>query len=293
MVNWTMLPNMSRIWAKLLDEIIPNSERHQRKLFIDLADPEKRTHGDILDALKLLTRFQDQVDVILGLNLKESLEVAEWMTEVTAMKILVVYESQFGNTRHVAELVARGLEACGEVRLASFTAYEPALLQGVAPYDDFTNTLRVGDRAERVRIAVSTAALFPTLGASPMLGRVPFATIRSAYSASKHALNSLSANLRMELAASHPDIHVSVVLPGVVATDFGKSALHGGPDSRALQNAQPVEEVAEVIAGVIEKPRADVYTRPGAQQMVAAYYGAADLGEAERKPPFVMPAPQR
>src|SRR5256714_1161198 len=77
MVNWTMLPHMTRIWAKLLDEVIPNLERHQRKLFIDLADPEKRTHQDILDALKMLTRFQDQVDVILGLNLKESLEVAD------------------------------------------------------------------------------------------------------------------------------------------------------------------------------------------------------------------------
>ena len=77
MVNWTMLPHMSRIWAKLLDRIIPNIERHDRKLFIDLADPEKRTHGDILDALKLLTRFQDQVDVILGLNLKESVEIAD------------------------------------------------------------------------------------------------------------------------------------------------------------------------------------------------------------------------
>src|SRR5438477_2467420 len=77
MVNWTMLPHMTRIWAKLLDEVIPNLERHQRKLFIDLADPEKRTHADILDALKMLTRFQDQVDVILGLNLKESLEVAD------------------------------------------------------------------------------------------------------------------------------------------------------------------------------------------------------------------------
>src|SRR5688500_10299575 len=30
-----------------------------------------------MDALKLLTRFQDQVDVILGLNLKESLEIAD------------------------------------------------------------------------------------------------------------------------------------------------------------------------------------------------------------------------
>ena len=58
-VNWTMLPHMSRIWAKLLDEVIPNVERHQRKLFIDLADPEKRTHHDVMDALKLLTRFQD------------------------------------------------------------------------------------------------------------------------------------------------------------------------------------------------------------------------------------------
>ncbi len=77
MVNWTMLPHMSRIWAKLLDEVIPNIERHQRKLFVDLADPEKRTHDDILEALKLLSRFQDQVDVILGLNLKESTEIAD------------------------------------------------------------------------------------------------------------------------------------------------------------------------------------------------------------------------
>src|SRR3954470_11882853 len=77
MVNWTMLPHMTRIWAKLLDEVIPNLERHERKLFIDLADPEKRTHADIMEALRMLTRFQDQVDVVLGLNLKESLEVAD------------------------------------------------------------------------------------------------------------------------------------------------------------------------------------------------------------------------
>ena len=55
----------------------PTSSGTTRTLFIDLADPEKRTHEDILDALTLLTRFQDQVDVILGLNLKESLEIAD------------------------------------------------------------------------------------------------------------------------------------------------------------------------------------------------------------------------
>jgi sugar/nucleoside kinase (ribokinase family) len=77
MVNWTMLPHMSRMWAKLLDEVIPNTERHQRKLFVDLADPRWRTNEDVMDALRLLTRFQDQVDVILGLNLKESMEIAD------------------------------------------------------------------------------------------------------------------------------------------------------------------------------------------------------------------------
>ena len=77
MVNWTMLPHMSRIWARLLDELIPGNERHCRHLFVDLADPEKRTASDILDALRLLTRFQDQVDVTLGLNLKESIEIAD------------------------------------------------------------------------------------------------------------------------------------------------------------------------------------------------------------------------
>ena len=47
------------------------------------------------------------------------------------------------------------------------------LLEGLAPHVNFTNTLRVGDRAERVRMALSTASLFPTLGVAPVLGRLP------------------------------------------------------------------------------------------------------------------------
>jgi predicted permease len=62
-----------------------------------------------------------------------------------------------------------------DVSLEFFLQYrdQSKLLQGLAPYEDFTNTLRVGDRAERVRMAVSTAALFPTLGVAPVLGRLP------------------------------------------------------------------------------------------------------------------------
>ena len=47
------------------------------------------------------------------------------------------------------------------------------LLEGLAPHVNFTNTLRVGDRAERVRMAFSTPSLFPTLGVAPVLGRLP------------------------------------------------------------------------------------------------------------------------
>ncbi len=46
--------------------------------------------------------------------------------------------------------------------------------------------------------------------------------------------------------------------------------------SRELPNSQSAEEVAQVIADVITTRQADVYTRPGAQAMVAEYY--ASLG---------------
>ena len=128
---------------------------------------------------------------------------------------------------------------------------------------------------------------------SSMLGRVPLAPMRSAYSAAKSALNALTASLRMELRAQYPDIHVSTIHPGVVATDFGQNALHGGPDSRKLPSAQTAEQVAQVIADVIGHPRADVYTQPAGRQMIAAYYAAEDMGDAERKPPFAFAAPAK
>jgi len=132
------------------------------------------------------------------------------------------------------------------------------------------------------------------INVSSMLGRVPFILVRSAYSAAKHALNSLTANLRMELREKYPGIHVTSVHPGVVATEFGVHALHGGPDSRQLPGAQAVEEVAQVIADVIDHPRADVYTLPGARQMIVGYYSAEDMGLAEQQPPFVRaPAPRQ
>jgi NAD(P)-dependent dehydrogenase (short-subunit alcohol dehydrogenase family) len=107
---------------------------------------------------------------------------------------------------------------------------------------------------------------------STMLARVPYASFRSAYSAAKNALNSLSENLRIDLAKEYPEVRVTTVMPGIVATDFGLNARGGGADSRSLPGAQLPEEVATLIADAIEAGRSgDVYTRHDAIDRVVQY----------------------
>jgi NADP-dependent 3-hydroxy acid dehydrogenase YdfG len=107
---------------------------------------------------------------------------------------------------------------------------------------------------------------------SSMLGRIPFAVIRSAYCGAKHFVNALTAMMRTEVQETHPGIQFTLVSPGVVRTDFGLNALHGGPDSRSFPGSQTAEEVAEVIAGAIESRAPDVYTGKGSSARVAGYY---------------------
>lgn len=76
-VNWTMVPYMSEIWESLQAELCPTLSGPRRKIFFDLADPQKRLPEDILKALKLITNFQKYFDVILGLNEKEAFEIGE------------------------------------------------------------------------------------------------------------------------------------------------------------------------------------------------------------------------
>jgi len=76
-VNWTMLTYMNGIWEAILKEVCPQLRGPRKRLFIDLADPEKRTQADILKALELISAFQNHFDVIFGLNQKESVEIGK------------------------------------------------------------------------------------------------------------------------------------------------------------------------------------------------------------------------
>jgi hypothetical protein len=74
-VNWTMIPFMSDIWEAVQKELCPAVKGTRRRIFFDLADPEKRTHDDLRRALELIEGFRSYFEVILGLNEKEAREV--------------------------------------------------------------------------------------------------------------------------------------------------------------------------------------------------------------------------
>jgi NADP-dependent 3-hydroxy acid dehydrogenase YdfG len=122
------------------------------------------------------------------------------------------------------------------------------------------------------------------INVSSALGRVPFVTTRSAYSAAKAALNSLTANLRMDLRADFPNIHVSTVMPPMVSSDFAKNALYGTPPPpggfRSGALVQTPEQAAAAIVELIDHPRAEIYTNPGQTEMVARYYADVAAFEA-------------
>jgi short-subunit dehydrogenase len=118
------------------------------------------------------------------------------------------------------------------------------------------------------------------INVSSMLSRVPFATYRSAYNAAKHALNALTANARVDLHKQCPDVHVTLVMPGLVTTEFGKHALHGSPPPPTM-GAQNADEVASVIVQVIDEPVAEIYTNPAHPALAVRYY--QDVGAFEQQ----------
>lgn len=121
------------------------------------------------------------------------------------------------------------------------------------------------------------------INVSSFLARAPLASIRSAYSASKAALNSLTANLRMDLAVSHPGIHVTTVMPGVVSTEFAANArgatFKAPPATSGPFVPQTPEEVAMAIAEAIAHPVAEVYTNPAHPAIARRYF--EDVGAFE------------
>lgn len=76
LTNWTMLPHQTDIWKRLHAELGSAKVPAGAVLFVDLADPEKRPAKEIAEAVGFLKNFRKTHRVVLGVNLKESVEVS-------------------------------------------------------------------------------------------------------------------------------------------------------------------------------------------------------------------------
>jgi NAD(P)-dependent dehydrogenase (short-subunit alcohol dehydrogenase family) len=164
-----------------------------------------------------------------------------------------------GISRSVADLTDEDLDAMWTVNMKS-VVYG---IQAVLPHFKSKNAGQI-------------------INVSSGLSRAPLAPVRAAYGAVKSAVNMLTASLRVELKATHPGIHVTLLLPGVVATEFGINSLGVGiVDNRKLPGAQPVEAAVEAIVDVIENPRPEAYTSAFIAEVVARYLREPEVVEGE------------
>jgi sugar/nucleoside kinase (ribokinase family) len=181
-VNWTMIPHMSDLWASLLAEFCPAPHDVRRKIFFDLADPEKRTAKDIMRALDLIGAFEKYFDVILGLNEKEAYEIGR-----------VLGVSSRDRARDDLSLLASDIQRrlSIETLVVHPVAYALAVSQGVVslvdgPYvekplittgagDHFNSGFCLGkllgfDNASSVLIGVTASGFYVRSARSPSIG---------------------------------------------------------------------------------------------------------------------------
>ncbi len=75
--NWTMIQMMTPLWKLLIKDFLPHLSLRPRWMFVDLADPEKRTDEDLRDGLLTLAKLEKGFKVILGLNEAEALRIGK------------------------------------------------------------------------------------------------------------------------------------------------------------------------------------------------------------------------
>jgi short-subunit dehydrogenase len=164
-----------------------------------------------------------------------------------------------GISRSVAELTEEDLDAMWTVNMKS-VVYG---IQAVLPHFKAKNAGQI-------------------INISSGLSRAPLAPVRAAYGAVKAAVNMLTASLRVELKKTHPGVHVTLLLPGVVATEFGVNSMGVGiVDNRKLPGAQPVEEAVRAIVDVIESPKSEAYTSAFIGGVVERYLREPEVVEGE------------
>jgi sugar/nucleoside kinase (ribokinase family) len=166
----------------LLREFCPSSTARRRKIFFDLADPEKRTGKDLTRALELIASFVKYFEVSLGVNEKEACEVGQ-----------VLGLSTKNRSRDGLAALAREIQARVPVSnlvvhpvAYAFVVHEGTLASVDGPYvekplittgagDHFNSGFCLGrllgfDHAASALLGVTTSGFYVRRGQSPSIG---------------------------------------------------------------------------------------------------------------------------
>ena len=184
LVNWTMLTHMSAIWEKLLTRIAPKLKGGRRWLFIDLADPAKRSREDIAAAIRLVVKFQKYFRVVLGLNLAESRQVGEvfgFAPPDETYGTVTHHASQLREKLKVDTVVihpthfAAAADASGSTHVVGPFTLKPKITTGAG--DHFNAGFGIGrliglDLAGSLQLGVATSGFYVRNAKSPASGEM-------------------------------------------------------------------------------------------------------------------------
>jgi sugar/nucleoside kinase (ribokinase family) len=178
-VNWTMISGTTEIWKKLLTRIAPkfSKSKQTRYLFVDLADPRKRTDKDILEAMHVLARLNKYYHVILGLNISEA-EIISRLFKIKFTKEIKKTAYQLFKKLKISRLIihhatfalVQDEEVC--IHLKSFPIRKLKIKTGAG--DNFNagycNALLYGlSKEETLMTALATAGFYVEQGHSPTM----------------------------------------------------------------------------------------------------------------------------
>ena len=181
MVNWTMLPNTSGIYQKLLTQVAPKLKGEKRWMFFDLADPAKRTSDDIKALLKIITKFEKHFNTVLGLNLRESQQIGgvlgitlkDEKPENVAIHAARIHEALKIHTVVIHPTsFAAAADATGATHVAGPYTPKPKITTGAGDHFNAgfcVGRLIGGDLATSLQIGVATSGYYVRHAASPRI----------------------------------------------------------------------------------------------------------------------------
>ena len=76
--NWALPPYSGEIWQGIYEQVLPlmKSDTRVKTLFFDLADPASRQEEELRGVLETVSAFAGRFRVLLGLNLREAVQVS-------------------------------------------------------------------------------------------------------------------------------------------------------------------------------------------------------------------------